>query len=107
MSLIPKCLLSSLTTKRAEPASGNGPQNFEPLGGFLVNIILGFSWPVRAMNGKDFPSFSNELYLGWFDLISSLSRTRASVGFWVTMKSIFSDSCRRRGIISRSGFFAK
>ena len=72
-----------------------------------MNIILGFSWPVRAMNGKDLPSFSNELYLGWFDLISSLSRTRASVGFWVTMKSIFSDSCRRRGIISRSGFFAK
>ena len=38
--LIPKCLLSSLTTKRAEPASGNGPQNFEPLG--VPNIILGF-----------------------------------------------------------------
>ena len=80
LSLIPKWRRSSLTTSLAAPASGNGPHILESLGGFLVYMIRGLSCAVMAMNGNDFWSFSIELYLGWWDLISSLSRTRASDG---------------------------
>ena len=59
------------------------------------------------MNGNDFPSLSMELYLGWCALISCLSRTRASEGVWVTMKSNRSDSPRSRGIMSLSGLLEK
>ena len=59
------------------------------------------------MKGNDLPSFSIELYLGWWDLIICLSRTSASDGVCVTMKSIPDDSSSSRGIISLSGLLEK
>ena len=70
-------------------------------------MMRGFSCAVIAMKGNDFPSFSMELYLGWLDLISSLSRTSASEGLCVTMKSTLSDSLTSLGTISLSGFLEK